>query len=202
MGKICGGRVMIVVCPTCFCKYSVQAEAIGKEKLVRCSMCGATWQQSACGELEGKKQRVLDIINWTFFWSVVFIATLSLFFAKRELIRIWPPVADFYEMMRNESKKAFVVQNMSNFFVMKKGALYMGLKGELVNISDEAKPLPSLTISLKDDDNVKKDSSYKKTWTHDLTYKKLLPNQKVTFETELRSVPCNNLICDIKLDPL
>ena len=78
----------------------------------------------------------------------------------------------------------------------------MGLKGELINISDSVQILQSITISLKNDETVKNDSSYKKIWTHNLTYKKLLPNQKVTFETELQSVPYNNLICDITLDTL
>ena len=79
----------------------------------------------------------------------------------------------------------------------------MGLKGELVNVSNEVQILPSITISLKDDDHLPpKDVHFKKIWTHDMVYKKILPNQKVTFETELQSIPYNNLVCDIKLDVL
>jgi predicted Zn finger-like uncharacterized protein len=195
---------MIVVCPTCSCRYSVQADAIGREKLVRCTMCGTTWQQSIGDELAARKQRVLDLTKWTFFWFVVFVTIFSLFFAKNAVVKIWPHASDFYELigMQTDSKKAFVIKNISNFFVVKNDTLYMGLKGDLVNISDEVQILPSITISLRDDENVKKDSRYKKIWTHNLTYKKLLPNQKVVFETELQSVPYNNLICDITLDVL
>jgi predicted Zn finger-like uncharacterized protein len=193
---------MIVVCPSCFCKYFVQTNAIAKEKLVRCAMCGTTWQLSPHDESAEKRRRVFDIIKWTFFWFVVFVTVFSLFFAPGSVIKMWPSAADFYRAIGiyEGFGKALVIQNLSNFFVMRSNVLYMGLKGELVNASDSVKSLASITISLKDDDD--KNSRYKKEWTHNLTYKKLLPNQKVIFETELQSVPYNNLICDIKLDSL
>jgi len=196
---------MIVVCPNCSCRYSVQADAIGKEKIVRCAMCGTTWQQSANEKYLEKRERVSDLIKWSFFGFVVFFTVFSLFFAKNFAIKIWPPVIDFYELVgikNDSSKKVFVLQNISNFFIMKKDVLYMGLKGELVNISNEVRVLPRITVSLKDDESTAKDSKYKKIWTHNMTYKKLLPNQRVAFETEMQSVPYNNLICDIKLDTL
>ena len=194
---------MVIVCPSCFCKYFVQADVIGKEKLVRCTMCGATWQQSSDESVE-KRQRTFNLIKWTFFWFVVLVVIFSLFFAPNSVIKIWPPAEDFYDVIgiQSKSRKSFVVQNLSNFFVMKNNTLFMGLKGELVNVSDAVKAPGSITISLKDDEDVEKDLQFKKIWIHNLTYKKLLPNQKVLFETELQSVPCNNLICDIKLDSL
>jgi hypothetical protein len=165
-------------------------------------MCGATWQQSAGGEAEEKKRRFIYLTQWTFFWSIVFVSIFSLFFARNALVKIWPPIGDFYEALQGEPTKSFAIQNISNFFVVKKGGLYMGLKGELINVSDKARSLPSVTISLTDDENINKESPYQKVWTHNLTYEKLLPNQKVAFETELQKVPYNNLICDIKLDAL
>ncbi|MDR2724420.1 MAG: zinc-ribbon domain-containing protein [Holosporaceae bacterium] len=195
---------MIVVCPSCSCKYFVQTDVIGKEKLVRCSICGATWQQIAIDEAVEKRRHVFNLIKWTFFGFVVFVTIFSLFFAPNSIIKIWPPVVDFYETLgiQEESRKLFVIQNLSNFFVVRNNILYMGLRGELVNTSDAVKSLTSITISLKNDENVAKDFPFKKVWTHSLTHKKLLPNQKVVFETELQSVPYNNLICDIKLDYL
>ncbi|MDR1334321.1 MAG: zinc-ribbon domain-containing protein [Holosporaceae bacterium] len=197
---------MIVVCPACSCKYSVQAEAIGREKLVRCAMCGTTWQQSsaAYGEVDGCQHDVWNLTKWGFFWFTVFVMIFSLFFARNAVAKIWPSSIVFYEAlgMQSSPRKAFVIQNLSNFFVVKNDMLYMGLKGELINISDSVQILPSITISLKSDENMKQDSSYKKVWTHNLTYKKLLPNQRVVFETELQNVPYNNLICDIALDTL
>jgi hypothetical protein len=165
-------------------------------------MCGATWQQSV--DNEEKRRHFFDLAKWTFFWFVVFITISTLFFAKNDVMKTWPSSAIFYEAigMQTNSRKTFVIQNLSNFFVMKNNTLYMGLKGELINLSNEVKVLPSITISLKDDEYVQKDSSYRKIWTHNLSYKKLLPNQKIMFETELQSVPCNNLICDIALDAL
>ncbi|MDR0753338.1 MAG: zinc-ribbon domain-containing protein [Holosporaceae bacterium] len=195
---------MIVVCPSCFCKYFVQTDAIAKEKLVRCTMCGATWQLSPCDESMERRRRVFNITKWIFFWFVVFVTIFSLFFAPGSVIKMWPSVADFYRVVGiyDRSGKSLAIQNLSNFFVMRNNVLYMGLKGELVNTSNSVKSLATITISLKDDDNVSKSSRYKKEWTHNLTYKKLLPNQKVVFETELQSIPHNNLICEIKLGSL
>ena len=197
---------MIVTCPTCLSKYSVQSDAIGEGKLVRCAMCSTTWQQNLVDESSDKKRRALDLINWTLFGFVAFVFLFSLFFAREAMVKIWPPAAGFYELTglsSADTKKIFAIRNVSNFFVQKNDKLYMGLRGELINISDKVQPIPSLIISLKDDDSVtnkNKKYPYKKIWSHDLAYKKLLPNQKVVFETELQSIPYNNLICDIKLD--
>lgn len=196
---------MIVICPTCHSKYSVQSEAIGAGKLVRCAICSTMWQQDAIDEAALRKHHVMHIIKWTFFWFVLFVSLFSLFFAKNALIKIWQPVTVFYDFMGinpvNQTK-AFSIQNVSNFFVKKNGKLYMGLRGELANISNVVQIPPCLTISLKDDDLVRKSSIYKKSWTHDIVNNKLLPNQKVIFETEIQSVPCNDLICEIKLNVL
>ncbi len=198
---------MIVICPACHSKYSVQAEAIGESKMVRCAICGTTWHQSAAEKILENKNNVPHIIKWTFFWFVVFISIFSIFFTKNTIIKIWPPIVELYRVLGvnagTDAKKTLVIQNISNFFVQKGNKLYMGLKGELVNTSNEVQILPSITISLKEDESIiekKSKSSYKKSWTHDLMYKKLLPNQRVVFETELQSVPYNNLVCDIKLD--
>ncbi|MDR0677397.1 MAG: zinc-ribbon domain-containing protein [Holosporaceae bacterium] len=196
---------MIVACPSCHCKYSVQADLIGTEKLVRCAMCGTTWQQSACSDVNERKMRAFFFLKWVFFWFPVFVVIFSLLFARNAVVKIWPAAADFYDIMgiKNESsKKVFVFSNISNFFVLKNGALYMGLRGELANISNEIQLVPGIAISLRDDENVEKDNRYRRVWTHNSMYKKLLPSQKMVFETELQSVPYNNLVCDIKLETL
>lgn len=197
---------MIVTCPACRNKYSVQAEAIGDGKLVRCVICGATWQQTAVSGVGDDKFRVIETVKWTFFWSVVFISLFMLFFAKTTVTKVWTPAAGFYSLLENKQaheKKTFKMGNVSNFFVRKGGKLYMGLKGELVNTSDEVQILPSITIALRNEEKTAPGKfRFKKIWTHDMLYKKILPNQKVVFETELQSVPRNNLVCDIKLDVL
>ncbi|MDR1551099.1 MAG: zinc-ribbon domain-containing protein [Holosporaceae bacterium] len=194
---------MIVVCPVCSCKYFVLASAVGRGKLVRCAMCGSTWQQSAESEVQ-RRGRTLDLVRWIVFWFVVFITIFSLFFASPAVLKIWPAAATFYEALgiQKYSKKAFIVQDLSNFFVLKDSTLYMGLRGELVNSSDSVKIISGVVISLREDSGEKKGIGYRKVWTHNLSCKKLLPNQKIVFETELQSVPYSNLICDITLDAL
>lgn len=200
---------MIVMCPACHSKYSVQNEAIGESKMVRCAICGTTWYQSTPDKSLENKNNVIHVMKWAFFWFAVFISIFSIFFAKNTMMKIWPPIFEFYRVIgittAEDARKTLVIQNVSNFFAQKDNKLYMGLKGELVNVSNEVQILPSVTISLKDDESAvekKGRASYKKIWTHDLMYKKLLPNQKVIFETELQSVPYNNLVCDIKLDAI
>jgi hypothetical protein len=185
----------------------VQNEAIGNGKMVRCAICSTTWQQIATDEAVDRKSHVRHVIKWTFFWFTVFVSLFSLFFTKNVILQIWPPVVCFYDLIgtnRQDVKKVFSIQNISNFFMQKSDKLYMGLKGELTNVSGDVQVLPSITISLRSDesDGKKSTTSYQKVWTHDLMYNKLLPNQKVIFETELQSVPYNNLICDVRLNVL
>lgn len=198
---------MIVTCPMCSSKYSVQSESIGSGKVVRCSVCGMTWQQAAVDDgFGGGRRRALNLAKWTLFWFCVLAPVFSVFFAKNAVARVWPAIGDFYEAVgvpTDFHRKAIVIQNVSNFFSHKNGRLYMGLRGELLNVSGEVLALPGIVISLQDDvATVEKQpgTRYRRIWTHNLMYKKLLPNQKVAFETELQSVPYNNLICDIKLD--
>lgn len=197
---------MIVMCPSCHNKYSVQADAIGDGKLVRCVICGKIWKQEAARKFSSGAFRIDEAVKWTFFLSIVLISLFLLIFAKSAVVKIWPPASSFYELFKREAnakKKVFQMGNISNFFVQKDGKLYIGLKGELTNTSNEVQILPSITISLKDDDNSpQKVVRFKKIWTHDMVYRKILPNQKVTFETELQSIPCRNLVCDLKLDVL
>lgn len=192
---------MIVVCPNCSSKYSVHAEAIGKGKMVRCAVCGMTWQQSPVEET--KSENIGRLFQSTFYWFVVFISVFSILFAPKTVSKYWPASASFYKVigMNNSSnQQAFSVKNVSSFFVKRNGNLYMGIKGELSNISNEVQMVPKLVIGLRDDNP--SNTSFQTSWTHKLNYKKLLPSQKIIFETDLKNVPYSNLICDIKLNTL
>lgn len=203
---------MIVICPNCNSKYSVHPDALGEEKLVRCAMCSTTWMQKSFDQALEKASATMSVfhrISWTLFLFCVSLTVFSIFFAKRTMISFWPPLAAFYETVGISSetgKEAFVIQNVSNFFVQKGGELYMGLKGEILNKSSTSLAISSVTIQLKDSssDTVNlfnnKQSSYKKEWIHNLVSQKILPNEKVCFETELQKVPYNDLVCDIKIN--
>ena len=192
---------MIVVCPSCSSKYSVPADAIGIGKLVRCAVCGTTWQQSPVAEK--KSNEIAELLKSTFFWFTVFITLFSVLFAPKTVSKYWPASASFYKLIgvdKSFGRNTFSIKNVSNFFVKRNGKLYMGIKGELCNISNEVQMVPKLIIRLKNDDSL--NSKFQTSWVHELTYKKLLPNQKIIFETDLKSVPYTNLICDIKLNTL
>ena len=51
---------MIIVCPTCSSKYSVQDKAIDGEKMVRCPLCGTTWQPEPEVEQEKVERKPKD----------------------------------------------------------------------------------------------------------------------------------------------
>lgn len=192
---------MIVVCPNCSSKYSVHADAIGEGKLVRCAVCGVTWQQQP---VQDKKSRnILSLFNTVLFWFVVFITLVSILFAPKPISRYWPAIVSFHRLIgldKSSNRNVVTVKNVSSFFVKRNGKLYMGIKGELDNISNEVQMVPNLTISLRSDNS--EESDFKTSWTHELIYKKLLPSEKIIFETDLKSVPYANLICDIKLNTL
>lgn len=200
---------MIVTCPQCKSKYSVQPDAIGSGKLVRCAMCFATWQQTPVASPAKQERSIFRLISWIVFFFFLILSVSSLFFAKDKVLNFWPASICFYESLGlAKTKIPFEIRNVSNFFVTKNSKLYMGLRGELINSSKNVLTMPSITISLRDEDAVgetlkkSKRTPYKKSWTHDLQCKKMLPQEKIVFETELQSVPSNNLICDIKLNTL
>ncbi|GHU11781.1 hypothetical protein FACS189449_03960 [Alphaproteobacteria bacterium] len=199
---------MIVVCPSCRSKYSVQPEAIGESKMVRCALCSTMWRQTAISESIDKKDHVQHIIKWAFFWFSVLAFVFSLFFTRNVVLKVWPQSACFYDFIGvklPDTKKTFIIKNMGTQFKRRDGKLYMRLSGELINCSSDVQIMPSLIITLKNEDSQSNEASkepYKKVWTHDLMYNKLLPDQNVAFETEEQSVPCSNLMCDIKLDVL
>ncbi len=192
---------MIVVCPSCSSKYSVPADVIGAGKLVRCAVCGTTWQQTSVEE-KGSNE-ISELLKSTFYWFSVFIVLFSILFAPKTVSKYWPASISFYKLIginKSLDQNAFSIKNISNFFVKRNGKLYMGIKGELWNISNEVQMVPKLVIKLKNDDTL--NPAFQTSWTHELTYKKLLPNQKIIFETDLKSVPYTNLICDVKLNTL
>lgn len=190
---------MVVVCPSCSSKYSVQADAIGNGKLVRCAMCGATWQQNPVAEKSGSD--ISSFFKIATFWFTVFITIFSIFFAPQTVVKYWPAISSFYELIGYEGgtkTELFSVKNISSFFVKKDGKLYMGIKGEICNVSNDVQMSPDLIISLKSDDEGF--SYFKSSWIHRVTYEKILPNQTIVFETGLTNVPYTNLICEIRLN--
>ena len=192
---------MIVVCPNCSSKYSVPADVIGVGKLVRCAVCGTNWQQTPVKNKSSNE--ISELLKSTFYWFAVFIILFSILFAPKTVSKYWPASVSFYKLIgidKSLDKNAFSIKNVSNFFVKRNGKLYMGIKGELCNISGEVQMVPKLVIKLKNDNT--SNPAFQISWTHELTYKKLLPNQKIIFETDLKSVPYTNLICDIKLNTL
>lgn len=204
---------MIVTCPSCHNKYSVQAEAIGEGKLVRCVMCGTTWQQTAVKE-PAENSRGIRIMGWAFFISTVFMFLFFLLFSRGVVVSVWPPAACFYELFENKPAnrvETLKLNKVSNFFAHRNGDLYMGIRGEIQNLSNEVQILPSINIRLRSEESdfgiaapvapVGRSSKhlFQKTWTHNMVYQKILPNQKMNFETKMQKVPCTNLLCDIQL---
>lgn len=192
---------MIVKCPNCSCKYVVPDDAIGTGKLVRCTVCSTTWQQLPVDLARIKRSKALNFIRWAFFYTCVLASLLTLCFAKDQLIKIWPPVEDFYAMISagisgEFNKNDLITKDVSPIFIRRNGKLLLSLKGEILNKSSEVISVPNMVISLKNESE--QDKKYEHVWTHELAYKKLLPNQKVIFETEPQPVPFCNLICEIK----
>lgn len=193
---------MIITCPNCSSKYSVHADAIGKGKMVRCAICGATWQQGSLYKQQ-KKEDIVDHLKITAFWFTVFICIFPFIFAKKTVIKFWPASSSFYELIDSKDTRSdlnFAIRNVSSFFIKKNGRLYMGVKGELANLTDEVQMVPNMTISLCSENQMVED--FKTSWVHEPAYKKLLPNQKIVFESDLKKVPYENLICNIKLNTI
>ena len=193
---------MIVVCPNCSCKYFVKPEILGKGKLVRCAMCGTTWQQLPLAE-KSKRDEVIRMLKVTVFWFTVFITVFPLLFARQTVMKYWPASSSFYNYFLGRGPTGasiFSIKKVSSFFIKRDGKLYMGIKGEIENMSSEVQMIYGIHIDLREE-NMGADN-FRASWTQKFSYDKLLPNQKIVFETDLKRVPYKNLICEIKLASL
>lgn len=196
---------MIVTCEKCNKRYLVKDEEIGTEgRKVRCVSCDHTWIQAAVETLIPLKIDPQDIpdhpkaINesassrlpksWVFFCLSILVLFGTLYFGRHMIISNWSYVAPLYEALGFEvviPGKGLKVENVQPQHMEEEGKTSLVVKGEVVNTSEVAQVIPPIHIQLM---GVCKDDSSKmcvvKEWQHAFSESRLLPGERIQFETE------------------
>lgn len=199
---------MIVTCPTCLRKYEVSSNVIGDSRMVRCVVCGTTWQQDSVLNTNTKSKPKNYNSVWKSLCSVAFFGLVSvyMYFYTPYIVNI----PKYYSCLVNPvscSKCNFDVKKISHFFVKKDDGNYVKIEGEIENLSDVPLSNLKLVFNLKTfpDDKIEAslgDSEifFNETWVEDIKSESVTPSGNIAFSSVLKKVPMHDILCTIKLD--
>lgn len=207
---------MIVTCPTCANRYSIKDHVLGDGKMVRCSICGTTWQQEAEAETDvgtevetpvqpAPKPKKNSKMQWMFFFVVAFSTIIYMLLSTNY-------IAGFPANLKNaissitgsEPKEQFKLSDVSHYFIKRDDGLYLSVTGSIENVSQSTVSVPYLSINLRTygeefANYENPDMFINETWAEKLDIKTMEAKKKIVFETEPRKVPMHDLMCTIKV---
>lgn len=190
---------MIVTCPSCSRRYVVQDEILGNGRLVRCIMCCTTWKQQP--NIKEDKFRTLHPIGWGIYFSTIAIIIFALCFAKETVVEIWRPMHCFYKAIGVNIPTlgdGVEIDNVSVSAIKKVDDVYLMIKGDVINKSQNTQYIPELNIKLRTKRyGNSNEVSYEKSWKHLLNCRRLQPMQSISFETEPQLIPVDDLVCEV-----
>ena len=214
---------MILTCQKCTKRYLIDTAAISiKGRTVRCVACGHTWAQppleaslddsilSVVKGLEEEKVEDPPLSSRAPGWGwasflVVLLSLIVVFIAGRDYIsHQWPVTQSLYHRMGLKISKpgaGLVIKDIQPLQLQEANHNYIVLKGDIINASQEARPIPNLRIYLRGDCSAL--SGFKrfvvkwrhhtpsgqnqcilKEWIHTFSETRLLPGEKLSFETQ------------------
>lgn len=200
---------MLIPCPNCSTRYTVADSAMPPQgRKVRCAGCGHVWYQRPIVE-EGAAGTPLvndlpqatrrptpaprtvkaprsrgSIVAWAAF-AVLLVAILAGgYFARTEVVRLWPPAALFYETVGlpvDPPGAGLQLQNVRSEQRPDNGATLLVVEGQIINVSDAVRTVPKVrAVSLGFD------RKPVQTWTIDTSSGQLLPGEIATFRSTQR----------------
>lgn len=132
-----------------------------------------------------RRGRVLGSIGWILLVLFVAGTIYGLVQYRKEIAAFWPSTTRLYAAAGAPiNLLGLEFRNISYERQHENGLPVLAIKGSVVNISDEAKALPRLRVSLRDG---KQQELYH--WTFALAEKELQPKQAAAFTTRLSSPP-------------
>lgn len=204
---------MIVSCPTCATRYTLADSSVGPQgRKVRCAKCGHIWWQPppeddepgfslADDVTEVRPSRPLPkdkpskptrdpkaarraLVGWGVFLAVLGVAGAAGFFARQEIVRLWPPAALFYETVGlpvEPPGAGLQLQNVRSEQKTEGGGPVLIVDGQIINVSDVIRPVPHVrAVSLG------QDRKPVKSWSIEASATQLLPGEVATFRDAQR----------------
>lgn len=201
---------MIVTCPACSTRYLVDPRALGASgRLVRCANCAHTWHQAPPEDAPRRvdlpppapeamlqagervqlpalspPRRSWSALGWLLY-AVVLVAILAggLWWARDRVVAYWPDAARYYGALGipvATGQPGLEIHKLVTSRETENGLPTLIIQAEVVNVSDIARSVPKLKVTLEDSNKHELQS-----WAFTVTDERLLPGASVPFRTSI-----------------
>lgn len=129
-----------------------------------------------------------NTIGWVALVVVVVGVVTGVFFGREQIVQFWPPAARLYDLMPASgepvNRVGLELRNLSHSTAVVAGKPVLQIAGEVVNITQEMRPVPRIRIALRDAGA--KEIHF---WTAIPDDIQIAPGAITTFTTELSDPP-------------
>ncbi len=199
---------MLITCPNCSTRYTVAESAVPtRGRKVRCASCGHVWYQRPLDEEQGHPPPARNIpeadrrpppaprtvnsppsrggkAGWAAFAVLLLAILAGGYFARAQIVQLWPPAALFYETVGlpvDPPGTGLQLQNVRSEQRADNGATLLVVEGQIINVSDAVRTVPKVrAVSLGFD------RKPVQTWNIDASSDQLLPGEIATFRSTQR----------------
>lgn len=196
---------MIITCPTCLRKYEVDQKSIGDGRMVRCIICGTTWQQELNNM--GRRERSKFKFSWRWFFSIIFfVATYVFVYEYTPVLNNFDKYKRLILMTLAPGVKNIEIRNIAHQFVRRDDGIYVSLVGDIVIDEHYAKNNAKLMFNLKPYFPQKYEIDYKdryalfnETWEEKIEINST-DKCMAKFKTDLKKIPEHDILCTIEIN--
>jgi predicted Zn finger-like uncharacterized protein len=200
---------MIVTCPACTTRYLVDPRALGDAgRVVRCANCSKTWHQTPPEDLPRSldlapaeivpdfttgppqlpalpRRRRLPLATAISGVLVLVLigAAVAGIAARDQVVALWPPATRLYTMVGLAVQPPGIgleLRKTTPVFATENGVRTLVVEGEVANVSQIARDVPTLKVVLRD-----RDGAELQTLHFDVAEQRLLPGASVPFRTSI-----------------
>jgi predicted Zn finger-like uncharacterized protein len=200
---------MIVTCPACTTRYLVDPRALGNAgRVVRCANCSKTWHQTPPEDLPrqldiapvdvlpnfvtgrpqlpalARRRRLSPATVASAVLVLVLVsAAIAGIAAREEVVAAWPPATRLYSMIGLAVQPPGIgleLRKTTPVFTTENGVRTLVVEGEVANISQIARDVPTLKVVLRDRDGAELQALH-----FDVAEQRLLPGASVPFRTSI-----------------
>lgn len=202
---------MIITCPSCATRYSVDPLKLGSGRDVRCAKCGNSWRQEPPADLPktvepppprprplaagptisiapAKPKRRGAALGWVLFLLVIGVFVVGGYVGRDTIVAAWPQTQRLYATLGVPVELPNLVgvelRNLRSQSAIEGGVAVLIVSGEVVNPTRETRRAPPLRIGLRD---AERREIFNKTFT--LENEQVAPSASVPFTVRLASPP-------------
>ena len=135
--------------------------------------------------VQGRQRRRRRLAGWGVFAAAALSPFIAAFAMPERTVRLFPASIQVFDQTGMKVNiYGLEVRRIEQQHVVVEGTRVISIKGEIINVSDEDRKVPSLRFVLKD-----KDAADVYAWTLDSGIRPLRPGEMTTFTTRVASPP-------------